>query len=143
VELLFVKKSQSRIWLVVSVIAGLLFVGILVNPRFDYQSLQLEQLIIAIEAGEVKEIIVVNDTEVNAIFEDGSRMRTTKPADMELLAEVNLPPDLDRAILYREENNPLGAVFRAGALIVLPLVALTALYLFYINRVNAAKAAAS
>ena len=131
------KKLQSRAWLVVAVIAMLLFAGVLTNPRFSYESIPLEQLISAVEAGEVNEVVVRNQTEVTALYGNGTQIRTTKPADMDLLAELNLDESLGRALQYREENNPMGAVLRAGALIVLPLVAITALYIFYISRVNA------
>jgi hypothetical protein len=131
-----VKKLQSRAWLVVALIAMLIFAGVLTNPRFNYDSLPLEQLINAIEAGEVNEVVVHNQTDVTAQYADGTQIRTTKPAEMDLLAELNLTEDLGRALQYREENNPMGAVLRAGALIVLPLVAITALYIFYIAQVN-------
>jgi ATP-dependent Zn protease len=134
-----VKNLQSRAWLLVAVIAMLLFAGVLANPRLNYESVPLEQLINAIENGEVNEVIVRNQTEVTAIYGDGTQVRSTKPAEMQLLAELNLSDNLGRALQYREENNPTGAVLRAGALIVLPLVALTALYIFYISRVNAAR----
>jgi hypothetical protein len=134
------KKVQSRVWLVVAVIATLLFVGILANPRLSFKSIPLEQLITAIEEGHVNEVVVRNQTDVTAFFDDGTQIRTTKPADMNLLAEVDIQGDLGRALRYREQNNPTWVVLRAGALIILPLTALTALYIFYIGRVNAAKA---
>jgi hypothetical protein len=137
-----VKQSPSRIWLVVAVIAALLFVGILANPQFTYRSIALDQLITAIEEGQVKQITVQNNTNVLAVFEDGTQVRTTKPADMEILAEAAITPEIGRAILYSAETNPIGQVIRAGMLIVLPLVVITALYIFYISRVNAAKTAA-
>lgn len=136
----FLKNLRSRGWLLVAVLATLLFVGILVNPRFNFQSISVEQLIIAMEAGRVREIMVRNDTDVTAIYGDGTQVSTTKPADMNLLTEANLGDDLGRALLYREENNPTGAVLRAGALIILPLLAITTLYIFYISHVNASKA---
>jgi hypothetical protein len=139
-----VKQSKpSRTWLVVAVVAALLFIGILANPQFAFRSIPLEQLITAIEDGHVKQIIVRNETQVVAIYEDGTQVSTSKPADMELLSEAEISPDLDRAILYSEETNPIGQVIRAGMLIILPLIVLTTLYLFYINRVNAAKATAT
>jgi hypothetical protein len=133
-----VKRLQARGGLVVGVIAALLFVGILTNPRFDYEALPLAELITAIEAGEVQEIVVHDATNVSAIYADGTQVRTTKPADMQLLAEINLSPAVERALLYREEYNPLGQVIRAGALIILPLIAITMLYLAYIKRGQAA-----
>ena len=136
------KQLQSRIWLLVAVVAALLFVGILANPRFDYQSISLEQFITAIEDGRVKEIIVRNATDITAIYNDGTQIRTTKPADMNLLTEITIDPNAG-ALLYHEENNPLGQIIRAGALIILPLIAITTLYMFYISRVNAAKEAVS
>jgi ATP-dependent Zn protease len=138
-----VKQSKSsRTWLVVAVIAALLFIGILANPQFAFRSIPLEQLITAIEDGHVKQIIVRNETQVVAIYEDGTQVSTTKPAEMDLLSEVEIT-NLDRAILYSEETNPIGQVIRAGMLIILPLIVLITLYLFYINRVNAVKATAT
>jgi ATP-dependent Zn protease len=137
-----VKQSPSRTWLVVAVVAALLFIGILANPQFAFRSIPLEQLITAIEDGHVKQIIVRNETQVIAIYEDGTQVSTTKPAAMNLLSELEIT-NSDRAILYSEETNPIGQVIRAGMLIILPLIVLITLYLFYINRVNAAKATAT
>ncbi|MDQ7027761.1 MAG: hypothetical protein Q9P44_19645 [Anaerolineae bacterium] len=134
------KNLRSRGWLAVTLFATLLFVSILVGPRFNAQSISVEQLIIAMEAGRVSEIVVQNDTDVTALYADGTQVRTTKPAAMNLLSEARLADDLRGTLLYREENNPTGAVLRAGALIILPLLAITTLYIFYISRVNAAKA---
>lgn len=133
------KVFQSRIWLVVGVVATLLFIGVLANPRFDFRSVELDELMLAIEAGNVKQIRVLNSTSVVALYLDDTKVRTTKPADFDILAEANVT-EVSRAFLYVEDNNPLGAVFRAGALIILPLIAVTTFYIFYIGRVNAAKA---
>jgi ATP-dependent Zn protease len=136
-----VKQSPSRMWLVVAVIAALLFVGIWASPQFAYRPIPLEQLITAIEEGQIRQVIVRNDIQVLAQFEDGTRVRTTKPAEMELLEDVAIA-NSDRAILYSEETNPIGQVIRAGMLIILPLIVIITLYIFYISRVNAAKTAA-
>src|SRR5262245_17273316 len=128
-------------WLVVAVIAALLFVGVWASPAFSYRPISLEQLITAIEEGQIRQVIVRNDTQVLAQFEDGTAVRTTKPADMELLENVAIT-NSDRAILYSEETNPVGQVIRAGLLIILPLIVIITLYIFYISRVNAAKTAA-
>jgi hypothetical protein len=135
-------KQSSRIWLVVAVVAALLFVGIWANPQFAYRPIPLEQLITAIEEGQIRQVIVQNDTNVLAVFEDGTQVRTTKPAEMELLSEAAVGPEMGRAILYSEETNPIGQIIRAGMLIILPLIVIITLYIFYISRVNAAKPAA-
>ena len=134
------KQSPSRMWLVVTVVATLLFVGVWASPSFSYRSITLEQLITAIEEGQVRQVIVRNDTQVLAQFNDGTAVRTTKPAEMELLENVEIT-NSDMAVLYSEQTNPLGQVIRAGMLLILPLIIITTLYMFYISRVNAAKMA--
>ena len=94
------------------------------------------------ESGAVEEILVRNQTEVIALYTDGTRVQTTKPADLNLLTAASIVPEqLEKPLLYRKESpNPLWRVLRGGALVILPLIAITALYIFYIGRVNAAKA---
>jgi len=136
------KLFQSRVWLIVAVLAALLFIGVLVNPRFNVVSVSLDNLIFMMQSGQVEEVVVRNETDVTARYLDGTTVRTTKPADMNLLEEAHVEEgQLEKPLLYREEGpNPVLPVLRAGALIILPLIALTALYVFYIGRVNAAKA---
>jgi hypothetical protein len=77
---------------------------------------------------------------VTVTYVDGSLRRTTKPTEVNLLAEANIQDDIGTTIIYREIGpNPLWLILRSGALIILPLIAITAAYVLYIGRVNAAK----